>query len=67
MTKKIVTALAAAVLATTLAACGGGGATIETNPETTGQQLLDLQKAHEAGALTDKEYEKARKKVLKNM
>jgi hypothetical protein len=31
---------------------------------TAGQQLIDLNKAREAGAITDEEYEAAKKKVL---
>ncbi len=63
------TALAtAAIIAVTLTlgGCGGGGAKTEVRAETTttGQQLLDLKKAYEAGAMTEKEYESERKKIL---
>ncbi len=49
-----------------VAACGGGGAELQSNisTATVGQQLMDLKKAYEAGALTQKEYEQQRKKIL---
>jgi hypothetical protein len=54
-------------LLTGLGGCGGGGAKVESQIQTTttGQQLLDLKKAYEAGALSKEEYERERKKVLK--
>jgi len=45
--------------------CGGGGASVQTSSTTLGQELTDLETAHEKGLLTDKEYEKARKKIMK--
>ncbi|MCV6596047.1 MAG: SHOCT domain-containing protein [Mangrovicoccus sp.] len=50
-----------------LAACGGGGAKQTTNVQATtvGQQLEDLKSALDSGAMTQAEYEKERKKVLK--
>ncbi len=47
-------------------ACGGGGAEIksEVSTTTTGQQLIDLKKALDAGAINQQEYEKERKKIL---
>lgn len=49
-----------------LAGCGGGGADVKSEISTTtkGQQLLDLKKAQEAGALSAAEYEKERTKIL---
>jgi hypothetical protein len=49
-------------------ACGGGGAKLESDITTTtkGQQLLDLKKALDAGAINQKEYETLRKKVLED-
>lgn len=49
-----------------LAACGGGGADVksEVSTTTTGQQLMDLKKALDAGAINQQEYEKERKKIL---
>lgn len=47
-------------------ACGGGGADVKSEVTTTtvGQQLMDLKKALDAGAITQTEYEKERKKIL---
>ena len=49
-----------------LAACGGGGADVksEINTTTMGQQLMDLKKAVETGAMTQAEYDVERAKVL---
>ncbi len=48
------------------ARCGGGGAEVRSEISTTtvGQQLIDLKKALDAGAMTQQEYEKERKKIL---
>jgi hypothetical protein len=48
--------------------CGGGGAETEIKqaPQTTlGQELLDLDKARETGAISDEEYEKLKKEIIK--
>lgn len=47
-----------------LAGCGGGDSTIKAETTTTGQQLIDLKKAYEQGAISEKEYERERKKIL---
>lgn len=58
--------LAATMLAAALAGCGGGGAEARTEVSTVsqGQQLLDLKKAYDSGAMTKDEYERARYKIL---
>lgn len=57
-------ALAAALLlALPLAGCIVSVRDNELQP-TVGQQLMDLKKAKESGAITDEEYAKARAKVL---
>ena len=60
--------MTALVLATTVSGCGGGGAKSQTQTDvrttTTGQELLDLQKAYEAGAISKNEYEKQKKIIL---
>jgi hypothetical protein len=49
-----------------LTGCGGGGAEMksEISTTTTGQQLMDLKKALDSGAITQDEYDKERKKIL---
>jgi len=51
-----------------LAGCGGGeGGEVKSQITTTtvGQELMDLESAYKKGAITEKEYEKAKKKILK--
>jgi len=56
--------VAAMVMA--LAGCGGGGAKVhsEVTTVTTGQQLIDLKKSLDTGAMTKDEYDRERTKVL---
>ena len=42
----------------------GGKAEVNVKKHTTGQELIDLQKAHESGAINDKEYEKQKEAIL---
>lgn len=42
----------------------GGGTTTRAQSPTLGQQLIDLQKAKEAGAITDAEYQAQKAKLL---
>jgi hypothetical protein len=44
---------------------GGGSKTLVQKP-TVGQQLIDLQKAKETGAMTDSEYQAQKAKALEN-
>jgi outer membrane murein-binding lipoprotein Lpp len=50
-----------------IAGCGGGGSEQAVARQTVsqGQELQDLQRALEAGAINEKEYEKLKKIVLK--
>ncbi|SFT67195.1 SHOCT domain-containing protein [Sedimentitalea nanhaiensis] len=50
-----------------VSACSGGGAktTNTISTATTGQELTDLKAALDAGAITESEYEKKRKEILK--
>ncbi|MGV6825541.1 MAG: hypothetical protein ACWA5Q_01070 [bacterium] len=45
--------------------CGGGGAKVEATTTTMGQELQDLDEAYKKGLLSDSEYKKARKKIMK--
>ena len=49
-----------------LAGCGGGGAdsTVNNTTVSKGQALMDLQKAYQAGAMTEREYNKERERIL---
>lgn len=61
--------LSAALLAALgVSACSGGGAEVrsEITTTTTGQQLLDLKKAYDAGAMSKEEYERERQRILSN-
>ncbi len=42
----------------------GGGSKTETTKATTGQQLVDLQKARDTGAISEQEYQAQRAKIL---
>lgn len=46
--------------------CGGGGASLTQNSTTLGQQLQDLDAAYEKGIITEKQYNKKKKEMLKN-
>ncbi len=66
----IVAVIMAMVLVTSVSGCGRRAkATTTTQTDirttTTGQELMDLQKAYESGAITEKEYQEQRKKILK--
>jgi len=59
--------LAAMLAAGMLYGCGGDSAPKGPPARvdvTIGQQLIELKEAHEAGALTEKEYDKQRKKLI---
>ncbi len=45
--------------------CSGGGATVQQSNTTLGQELTDLQEAYEKGIITQREYERAKKELLK--
>lgn len=67
--RAIMAMVMALVLATSVSGCGRRAkATVESQTDirttTTGQELMDLQKAYESGAMTEKEYQQQRKKIL---
>lgn len=47
--------------------CGGGTSTkidTQTSTRTVGEQMIDLQKAYDSGAITEREYKKAKQDIL---
>ena len=69
MKERIARWLAIISVTTLLTGCAwevGGGPQHVTKPPTVGQQLIDLQKAKDAGAITDAEYQTQKAKVLGN-
>ena len=66
--KKIVCVLLLLTLITTLVSCiavGSGGKKVENQP-TLGQQLIDLKKAQDEGAISKQEYAELRDKLKKS-
>ena len=45
--------------------CGGGGAEVKSTNTTMGQELQDLKKTLDQGIITEKEYNRAKKDILK--
>ncbi len=68
MIRTMLTLLMLAVFSVSLAGCiGGRGSKQTTNVKTTttGQELEDLETAYKNGLLSDQEYQKKRKEILK--
>jgi uncharacterized membrane protein len=66
--KKIISTLLIIVLMFTMVSCiavGAGGKKVENQP-TLGQQLIDLKKARDEGALSEQEYADLREKLKKS-
>ena len=68
MKKLIIQAFLGIVATTLLTGCLylqlGGGSTTKPQYATVGQQLTDLKKAKDAGAITDAEYQEQKAKIL---
>lgn len=59
------TALVAAMTMIMLGAgCGGADVRTQTTTTTTGQELMDLKKAYDAGVITESEYDRKRDEIL---
>ena len=65
--KAIASGVAAAILAVALAACGSTEAVTAPVNVSVGQQLIDLKKARDSGALTQREYEQQKAQLVKNV
>lgn len=66
--RKIIGILLVAILLASMTSCiavGSGGEKINNQP-TIGQQLIDLQKAKDEGAITQEEYEELKDKLKKS-
>jgi len=48
-----------------ITACGGSKTVQNTNTQTYGQEMLDLKKAYDEGAMSEKEYNNAKKAIAK--
>ena len=57
--------VAAVLTLSALPGCGGGTTIRENNQSSVGQQLQDLDKAYKDGVITQKDYEKLKKKIIK--
>ncbi len=68
MRNLMITSLAALGIMLVLTGCVGlsigGGTKSETTRTTAGQELIDLQKAKDSGAINDAEYQAQRNKIL---
>lgn len=59
-----------ALVGTLAGCCGGGKTTVESKTpvnvqtKTTGEQLMDLQKAYESGAIDEKQYNKMKNEII---
>jgi hypothetical protein len=65
--KAIASVAAAAVLAVTLAACGSTEVVNAPVNFSVGQQLIDLKKARDSGALNAREYEQQKAQLIKSV
>ena len=66
---KVAAGIATFALAASLWGCCGGSKTVEQTPvnvqtKTTGEQLMDLQKAYESGAIDEKQYNKMKQEII---
>jgi hypothetical protein len=71
-TNRTTALIAVVVLGAVLGGCCGGGTTVQPTPvsvtsgsnATLGQQLIELQKAYESGAITEAEYKKLKQDAI---
>lgn len=65
--KRHLASAAALVLAAGLAGCGGHEVVRPTVNISVGQQLIDLMKARDSGALSEREYREQRESLIRNV
>ncbi|NWG73874.1 MAG: SHOCT domain-containing protein [Rubrivivax sp.] len=65
--KRWQTGAAAGAMVLALAGCGSTEVVAPTVSVSTGQQLIDLKKARDSGALTQAEYEKQKANLIANV
>lgn len=65
--KRHLASAAALVLAAGLAGCGGNEVVRPTVNISVGQQLIDLKKARDSGALSEREYREQRESLIRNV
>lgn len=65
--KRIAATFAAALVAVVLAGCGGNEVVRPTVSVSVGQQLIDLKKARDSGALSPREYESQKAQLIKSV
>jgi len=65
--KAIASGAAAAILAATLTACGSTEVVRAPVNVSVGQQLIDLKKARDSGALSPREYEQQKAQLIRNV
>ena len=64
--KSILLVTVIACFSVSLVGCGKGSTTTNVHTTTTGQQLTDLQAALDNGVITQAEFDKKRKQILKD-
>lgn len=64
--RSIFTSLLLAALSASLTGCGSSTKVTNTSQTSVGQQLLDLEQARNQGIITEKEYNRLKKAVIKN-
>ena len=66
---RVAAAIVMLALVASMAGCCGGSKTVEPTPvnvqtQTSGDQLMDLQKAYQSGAIDEKQYNKMKQDII---
>lgn len=65
-THVVLTSLLALVISALLSGCGGGTTVTSKNERSVGQQLTDLSNARLQGIISEKEYEKLKRAIIRD-